>query len=546
MASCIAVPTEWSLTKADALVRSGRIADGMAMAEALWQALAATDRVAERADCQRVLAVAHQVAGRLREALMAGFHAIELYEQAGHRMGLSRMLSLQAVALARHGDPGEALNLARRAIDIVERIDDAAATARVWNNVSVVYEALGQLPRAVQALEQALPRAAQANDPDLQAVLTCNLWLYRLASARTSAPRPAFQDIERALRALQQHMAACESTGRPHLVGSMADPAGEALAELGRLDEARATLRMGLRCLREVGLVPELARLELRMTRVERLAGQFDRAAEHIARALDLAIQGDDKDVISRCHLEHSQLQEAQGQWQPALESFRQHAAVREALLKAQAETAAQVLTVRMEAERARLEAELLQLRNAELERDMRQLATEAEQLTREAQEDPLTGLGNRRRFQARVARMREPGAAGDATLALLLADVDHFKRINDGFSHAVGDEVLRQIGQLLRTHSRPSDTVARFGGEEFVVAFGGGASLDQAEAAAERIRQVVEAHDWAAVQPGLAVTLSIGLAEATAGEPVEQALDRADQALYAAKRAGRNRICRG
>jgi diguanylate cyclase (GGDEF)-like protein len=240
-----------------------------------------------------------------------------------------------------------------------------------------------------------------------------------------------------------------------------------------------------------------------------------------------------------------SLLHEAQRQWEPALASFKRHAQVQQALLHAQAETAAQVLTARMEAERNRLQAELLHLRNAELERNMRQLADQAEQFARDAQHDPLTGLGNRRHFAQRIAALREAArAAGGHDVVLMMADIDFFKRINDGFSHAVGDEVLRHVGALLRKHSRPYDLVARFGGEEFVIAFGSGLGLAQAQAVAERIRECVAAHAWHELRAGLAVTVSLGLAQARPGEPIEHTIERADAALYRAKGEGRNRVC--
>ena len=161
------------------------------------------------------------------------------------------------------------------------------------------------------------------------------------------------------------------------------------------------------------------------------------------------------------------------------------------------------------------------------------------------ATHDELTGLYNRRHFEvcmsaelARYQRHQRP-------LSLLMLDVDHFKSINDSFGHAAGDRVLARIGaSCLAVGKRESDVAARIGGEEFAVLLPE-TNADAARAVAERLRYVVR--DNAPVIDGrrLEVTVSIGVAEAAPGVSQTQALmEAADQALYAAKRAGRNRVC--
>jgi diguanylate cyclase (GGDEF)-like protein len=125
------------------------------------------------------------------------------------------------------------------------------------------------------------------------------------------------------------------------------------------------------------------------------------------------------------------------------------------------------------------------------------------------------------------------------------MADLDHFKRINDSFGHAVGDKVLVQVAAVLSAAVREGDLVARIGGEEFVLV--AQADDDRSMALCEQAREAVNLHDWHAVEPGLAVSLSMGFvvwhpadgSDMTAG----RLLDAADRALYAAKAAGRNRV---
>jgi len=162
--------------------------------------------------------------------------------------------------------------------------------------------------------------------------------------------------------------------------------------------------------------------------------------------------------------------------------------------------------------------------------------------LEREAMVDPLTGLFNRRRLTAHlaaeIARTRRYGRS----LSVLLIDIDHFKRVNDGHGHQAGDDVLRAVADALRARVRPSDFVARYGGEEMLVV----APETDARAAAalgERLRLAVESLAVRAVPTGAAVpvTASIGLASLRADDDPFSLVAAADRALYQAKREGRN-----
>lgn len=196
--------------------------------------------------------------------------------------------------------------------------------------------------------------------------------------------------------------------------------------------------------------------------------------------------------------------------------------------------------------------------RTRELNRQKQELMTLSESLTvanqdkqvlldkleRETKEDSLTGLFNRRFMDERLAAELRRAERFDRDLSVAMADLDHFKMINDERSHLIGDEVLRQIADILRRQCRAIDVISRYGGEEFLLCFPE-TDLQGAYDVCEKIRAAVSGHDWDAVDPGLDVTISIGLAVRAQGLARDELLARADAKLYEAKRAGRDRVAR-
>ncbi|ESQ78774.1 PleD family two-component system response regulator [Asticcacaulis sp. YBE204] len=157
---------------------------------------------------------------------------------------------------------------------------------------------------------------------------------------------------------------------------------------------------------------------------------------------------------------------------------------------------------------------------------------------------DPLTGLNNRRYMDMQLAQLMRRHLKTDEDVSVLLLDIDHFKRVNDGFGHDAGDEVLREFAGRLGINVRAIDMPCRMGGEEFVVIMPDTDSAD-AQVIAERVRSNVAAAPFALADGRtLDVTVSVGVATLTGlGDSIEAMLKRADEAVYEAKRAGRNKV---
>jgi diguanylate cyclase (GGDEF)-like protein len=193
----------------------------------------------------------------------------------------------------------------------------------------------------------------------------------------------------------------------------------------------------------------------------------------------------------------------------------------------------------RARAENAKLQAlvEELAEAHAELHRRSEQLEVLQEQLRDQADRDHLTGLRNRRYLA------REGMPSGTVSLALL--DLDHFKAVNDRFGHLVGDHVLVRVADLLVENVRGEDVVVRTGGEEFAVLMPL-ARQEEAVRCCERLCSVIASEPWDRIARGLRVTASIGVASTSEGRRMGELEQIADERLYAAKRAGRDRVEHG
>lgn len=165
-------------------------------------------------------------------------------------------------------------------------------------------------------------------------------------------------------------------------------------------------------------------------------------------------------------------------------------------------------------------------------------MRAEHEHLLRRTLEDPLTSLGNRRALDERLDYLRATLAFG-APIAMLVVDVDRFKRVNDAFGHEAGDQVLRRVATLVKSVLRPDDLAVRMGGDEFGVVLTG-APPEVVRARADAIGHLVHREDWAQVRPGLSVTVSVGAACGAGPEDLDMLYRRADAALYDAKADGR------
>lgn len=192
-----------------------------------------------------------------------------------------------------------------------------------------------------------------------------------------------------------------------------------------------------------------------------------------------------------------------------------------------------------------REENQKLEQRLVETSTEVASLRMNIDHIQQEAMQDPLTGVKNRKSFDTAIGKLIRASREMSEPLALIMADVDHFKSFNDRWGHQTGDQVLRLVAEVMNANIKGQDLLARYGGEEFAILLPG-TTLENACMLADRIRAAIESRRLKKRRTNEdlgVVTLSMGVSLCREADTPESLIERADGRLYDAKRAGRNRV---
>ncbi|WP_306211128.1 tetratricopeptide repeat-containing diguanylate cyclase [Actinoplanes sp. RD1] len=523
---------------------AGDYRGGCAIAEQAATLAGATGDSAGQAAALRSYANQLLRLGRQEDAIAACREAVAILEARGDEYAICEVLTVEAMSLNDLGMHQEALEALARGRDIAQRLGENGLLFWVHNRTGVVHGSMGDHELSTHYLMRALTMAEGMDDEARFCILNNvgDNGVYEVQRLRSAGQfAAADRTLGKALDCVTEALRLARAVDHPFRQAISLDNLGMLRALSGDLDAAAGLIEHS----RQIAVTGGYRSLELaalrHLARVRLMRGQSGDAIVGLTVALHRALDAGEKPMAMEIHHELSAAYEQTGDLAAALSHYRSfHELEREAHSDTAAARARMAVhhfeldNARLEAENARLEAELERTRNAEL-------AADNVLWQRQAAEDALTGLPNRRSVDRRLPEL----AAAGHPFCVAVADVDHFKKVNDEHGHLVGDEVLRRIAAVLQENLRDTDLVARFGGEEFLIAVNA-VDLPAARMQCELLRAQIAGYPWDSMQPGLAVTISVGLAEIRPGTTVAEGLAQADERLYAAKRAGRNQVCCG
>jgi len=337
---------EEALDRAEICSRSGRIDDAIDTCNALRPTLVAGGDPRSVGWCDFVLALSHLNAGRAKEAVIAGYRAIGKLEPG---MKLMRGLTVLASALARTGDAGGALELLERAKTLLAQVNSPRDRCLFWVNCGSTFHALGDMEQAVKHSLLADGLLAEFDDPYLHAAVKMNLLVQRLILAVAGCHGVETPELTELLAAASAMVERLVAAGQHYSVAKGSEDIADAYIALGRYEKAREALQIGVKSADAAKAGPDRGILELRLGRIERLAGQYRRAQAHIGLALELLAESALLKELAEAHLENSLLNEERQHWRAALDSYRESAQIRERLLIAQSDARVHALEVRLE-----------------------------------------------------------------------------------------------------------------------------------------------------------------------------------------------------
>jgi diguanylate cyclase (GGDEF)-like protein len=499
-----------------------------------------------RGDVLNGIGNVHWRRGEYPEAMRMHLRALELQRAHGDRAGEGHSLNALGNVSYHLGDYGQALDYYQASLKLREEIGDRVGVAYCLNNVGNIHGQMGESQRALEYMLQALS-IKEGADPRAAGISMLNV----------GSAYAELGDDERALEYMQRAAVRLGETGGR-------DGEATCLRDIGRIHERRGeveralefyqasleiTRQLGARVFQAETLVP-LGALRVRM-------GEVEQGLADLHAALEISTELGARPQVYAAHEALQAVYESRGELDLALEHFRAFHAVWRDVFNAETNARIKSVLVRAEVQQAQREAEILRQKNDELtaaydrlrQADeekaglLQQLREQAVELERQTREDSLTGVSNRRHLDALLAVEWERALRFGRALTVAMLDLDHFKAVNDRFSHAVGDEVLRTVARILRDHTRGVDVVARYGGEEFCLILVE-TKLEEGARLCDRLRGLIERYDWSALRPGLSVTITAGVAGLHEAEAPNELLAAADVRLYAAKHQGRNRVC--
>jgi diguanylate cyclase (GGDEF)-like protein len=486
-----------------------------------------------------VLGIIYGETGDLEEALETFLSNYKLCNEISKPDRASVALNNAALVYNLLGDYGSALEHYTRALELCRTLNYREGIGRALKNIGATHFEMKHYHEALEYFHQALGFKEVTDEPQLHSYTLVDLGRCHKALGNT----------ESALTYVSRGLQLSEMIENRTGIADALDELGTLHLERGDLSNAQVCLDRALWLRRDMSEPQSQMTTQLHRSKLFIAQDKTELALGVLREALELAERIGSKKGLYQTHLALSETCEKLGDIPSAFQHHKRYVQLKDEVFNESSSRILQSLRVTKEVEKAEQEREIYRLKNVELAQVNEQLhRLDAQkshllgQLKKQAQEDALTGLFNRRYVDERLKGAFQEALEHDLPLSVMLCDIDNFKKINDTFSHQVGDKVLATVARLLREEVRENDVLARYGGEEFILLMPG-ARRKPALDLCERLRKRIANYDWEGLEPGLNVTLSLGIASDLSSGNHEKLTALADKNLYEAKRLGKNRV---
>ncbi len=447
------------------------------------------------------------------------------------KLSHQRAMALHNLAVSFEGinDYNRSLDYNLQALKIYEELQNDNDVFKTLQNIGVIYFNLEKYDESLESLLKTVEIFKNDADKDTQGLAFLNI----------GRSYHKLKNYQQALDSLNKSLALLEGTGN-RLVSS------DALAEISivymdmqRFLDAKEHISKSIKIKKELNDSSGLASSYYYLGKLLFQQGEKAKALTTFTKALNLAETAQAKTQLQNINKELASSYQQIKDYEKAFQYLSAYLELRDELFEKASYERTQALLIHHSITQEDKDKEIMR-RNKELKLANENLKLLTLELDKQAKEDSLTKLYNRRYFDSLLEKEFSRSKRYHKPMAVMICDIDNFKQVNDNFSHQVGDQVLIKIAEIFMKNIRRNDTIARFGGEEFVALFPE-SDVNKAFEICERLRNSVEKYPWSKISSGLKVTISIGICDDTSLANGETMISKADSALYEVKENGKN-----
>ena len=527
------------------VARNGNAKRAFALAHKARELAASTGDRQLDAETHHALARCHFYLADFMPALEYLLEAAQIYQSCSDIAGAATAFA--GIGLCQHqlGAHDDAVASLLRALESARTQKLETLEIDIFNSLGSALISANRVEEAARYIETGIELAQRTQNHNLLTKLLLNQSLlakHRGDELAVGDAAAAQAEYARGLALVTRALELARKLGNPYDEAQCLGQTGTMLRLLHNQVEADGVLKQTLELGRALNDPHVQAEALMERGSLLMAEGRLAEAQQCLSDAIVLARRISASSVLAEACEALSLALEKGGDHASALALYKEFHSVREAELAGSRKHAANAAQLWIDFQDASRRASQYRERAETLAADHAALTKKAKVLAEVSQQDPLTGLLNRRGLDAYIGALVGASEVSDVPMTLALIDVDLFKHINDTFSHSVGDTVLRRVASVIRAHCRQDDLPVRYGGDEFLLVLAG-ADLATGTRVLQRLKRASDACLWQSETPGLNVTLSIGIATHVRGATIASTIAAADEALYAAKAAGRDRI---